>query len=142
MDTNRTEAFIQVYQRLNKDNLYQLKDIYHGDIQFIDPLHTVHGMQQLEQYFSHLYANVESIEFTIEECFESNDRGFLYWTMTYRHTSLNGGKPISVKGHSRLKFQQQLVIFHQDYLDTNAMLFEHIPVIGRLIKYLKRKASQ
>jgi hypothetical protein len=142
MISSRTKGFIDVYQGLNKDNLSVLKDIYHTNIKFIDPLHSVEGIEQLEQYFCHLYTNVQSISFNIDECIETADRGFVYWTMTYSHTSLNGGKEISVSGHSRLQFQQDLVIFHQDYLDTNAMIFEHIPVVGRLIKYLKHRASQ
>ncbi|MDU0354711.1 nuclear transport factor 2 family protein [Paraglaciecola aquimarina] len=142
MDINRIEAFLQTYQKLNKDNLELLRNIYHPDIQFVDPLHSVTGLQALTEYFNNLYANVQSIEFIIDQSFEHDDRGFLYWTMIYRHSSLNGGKPITVSGHSHLKFQQQLVIFHQDYLDSNAMLFEHIPLIGYAIKYLKQRASQ
>lgn len=142
MNSNKIENFVSVYQSLNIDNLALLKDIYHEDVVFIDPLHKVEGLTELEQYFSHLYSNVQSITFNIDESIEIDDKGFLYWTMIYCHPSLNNGKPINVTGHSRLKFKNGWVVFHQDYVDTNAMIFEYIPVIGRLIKYLKKRASK
>ncbi|WP_133470867.1 nuclear transport factor 2 family protein [Paraglaciecola marina] len=142
MNSNKIEHFVSVYQNLNKDNLALLKDIYHHDVVFIDPMHKVDGIKDLEQYFSHLYSNVQSITFNIDESIEIADKGFLYWTMIYCHPYLNGGKPINVTGHSRLTFKNGWVIFHQDYVDTNAMIFEYIPVIGRLIKHLKKRASK
>ncbi|MEO9946254.1 nuclear transport factor 2 family protein [Paraglaciecola sp.] len=142
MNSKKIENFVTIYQKLNKDNLALLEDIYHQDVVFIDPLHTVEGLKELEQYFSHLYSNLQSITFNIDESVEINDRGFLYWTMTYCHPSLNRGKPINVSGHSRIKFHNERVIFHQDYVDTNTMIFEHIPLVGKVIKYLKKRASK
>lgn len=142
MSNHQIESFIDVYQNLNRDNLFLLKDIYSHDVEFIDPLHSVKGLQQLEDYFQHLYTHVISIHFEIEDYTKSEQKGFLYWTMTYSHKSLNSANPISVKGHSRLIFERQKVRFHQDYLDTNAMIFEHVPVVGRLIKHMKSKACK
>ncbi|MEP2650950.1 MAG: nuclear transport factor 2 family protein [Paraglaciecola sp.] len=142
MNPNKIDNFVAAYQNINKDNLALLKDIYHQDVVFIDPLHKVEKITELEQYFSHLYSNVQSITFKIDESLEIADKGFLYWTMVYSHPSLNGGADINVMGHSRLEFKGNLVIFHQDYVDTNAMIFEHIPVVGKLIKYLKKRASE
>jgi hypothetical protein len=141
MSESKIEGFIDAYQKLNRDNLFLLNDIYHPEIQFSDPLHQVNGLDNLTTYFAHLYQNVSSIGFKIDEYDESNNKGFLYWTMTYTHNSLNKGKPISVKGHSRLTFEGPRVIFHQDYLDTNEMIFQHVPVLGKFIKFIKRKAS-
>ena len=142
MNSNKVKNFITVYQKLNNDNIHLIKDIYHNDVIFIDPLHTAKGVDELEKYFRHLYSNVQSITFNIDEFTETAEKGFLYWTMIYCHPSLNGGKNITVTGHSYLKFEDELVIFHQDYLDTNAMIFEYIPAIGRFIKYLKKRARQ
>ena len=142
MSNRNIESFIDVYQNLNKNNLSLFNDIYTQDVRFVDPLHSLQGLSQLESYFGHLYENVTSINFNIDDYTEADDKGFLYWTMTYSHKSLSRGKPISVEGHSRLIFNQEKVSFHQDYLDSNAMIFEHVPVAGKLIKFMKRKAGQ
>lgn len=61
------ERFIDVYQGLNKDNLHQLRSIYCEDVQFIDALHQVDGLNNLETYFAHLYDNLLSSRFDIHE---------------------------------------------------------------------------
>jgi ketosteroid isomerase-like protein len=61
------EDFTQIYQRLNKDNLELLTDLYSADITFIDPLHTIEGIDNLTVYFAGLYDNVSSISFDFEE---------------------------------------------------------------------------
>ncbi|MFT2092691.1 nuclear transport factor 2 family protein [Paraglaciecola sp. 2405UD69-4] len=142
MNSKRIERFVATYQKIDIDNISLLREIYHSDITFIDPLHKVQGIAALEEYFQHLYSNVKSISFNIDETLEVADKGCLYWTMSYSHPSLNSGKVINVLGHSRLTFDNEKVIFHQDYLDTNSMIFEHIPVVGHFIKYLKKRAAK
>ncbi len=49
------EDFTQIYQRLNKDNLELLTDLYSADITFIDPLHRIEGIDNLTVYFLQVY---------------------------------------------------------------------------------------
>ena len=89
MDKVTLDRFIEIYQSLNKNNLQLLDDIYHPSIQFIDPLHTVNGLESLHHYFENLYANVLSCQFSIKDTASSNNKAFIYWTMHYRHPKLN-----------------------------------------------------
>lgn len=136
------DEFVDVYQRLNKDNLGLLTSIYHFDIVFEDPLHRVDGRVALTEYFEHMYANVTSIKFDITDSFISGNKAALYWTMTYQHTRLNGGRAIHVLGHSKLQMKDNKVIAHRDYFDLGQLLYEHIPLYGATVRWLKNKASQ
>lgn len=136
------DEFVDVYQRLNKDNLALLTRIYHFNVVFEDPLHRVTGRSALTEYFEHMYANVTSIEFDITDRFVSGNKAALYWTMTYQHSRLNGGRPIRVLGHSRLEMMDKKVIAHRDYFDLGQLLYEHIPLYGTTVRWLKKKASQ
>ncbi|MDN4501053.1 nuclear transport factor 2 family protein [Alteromonadaceae bacterium BrNp21-10] len=142
MLSENAQRFIHLYQNLNKDNLSLLKDIYHPDIHFTDPLHSINGLDALTAYFTKLYSNVSEVSFVIEDSMEHAECVGIYWNMQFSHPALRKGLPITVCGHSRLKFKNDVVIFHQDYFDTNNMLFEHVPLLGRLIRMLKRRASQ
>lgn len=134
--------FLIIYQQLNKNNLITLHNIYHDDITFIDPIHQVEGLTNLVDYFTHLYTNLLSCDFIINDVLHKNEIASIYWTMTYSHTKLNSGKPVSVQGSSLLKMADNKVIYHRDYLDVGAMLYEHIPLIGTLIKSIKKRASK
>ena len=133
--------FVDVYQRLGIDNLYLINDIYHPQVTFKDPMHLIVGLDELSNYFDNLYTNLIACHFTINEVYHQGDRGFIYWQMPFVHTKLNGAQPITVEGHTKLIADQDKVIYHQDYLDAGAMLYENIPLLGRIIQYIKRRAK-
>ncbi|WED29763.1 nuclear transport factor 2 family protein [Vibrio sp. DW001] len=136
------QKFVDVYSELGTDNLITLQSIYHPAVTFIDPLHRVDGVKDLIDSFESSYTNIIQCDFVIQHVFESDNEAAVYWNMTFRHKSLNGKKPISVIGHSHLKAQDNLVIFHRDYLDAGAMIYEHVPFIGAFVKIIKQRAGQ
>lgn len=141
MSEKTLNAFTALYQVLRKENLPRLGEVYHSEAVFEDPLHRVEGLEALTRYFSHLYENLNHCHFEIEQSHLLEQRGFLYWKMRLSHKKLNSGKDITVSGHSVLTFKEEKVIHHRDYFDVGEMLYEQLPVIGRVIKMIKVKAS-
>lgn len=133
--------FVSGYQSLTVNNLDLLESIYHQDVTFIDPLHKVEGFAALEQYFTHLYQHLSSCEFVINSIISEEHEAAIYWQMSYRHPRLNKGEMVRVCGSSHIKGEQDKVIYHRDYLDLGAMLYEQLPFFGRLIKWIKSKAA-
>lgn len=136
------DNFIEVYQGLGTDNLSNLQSVYHQDIAFQDPLHKLNGFDQLEAYFSQLYQHVLTCRFVVKEVVQQGNQAAIYWTMTYQHQQLKGGAVIEVEGHSLIKAQDDKVIYHRDYLDLGQMLYEHVPLLGRVIAWLKNRVSK
>lgn len=140
---NALERFIDTYQRLDSDHLELLEQIYARDIQFSDPAHRVSGLDDLSRYFRKLYENLSSIEFRFERRILTDDIAFLEWVMTFRHPRIAGHRPVSVPGCTRLRFNPDgLAVEHRDYFDLGAMLYEHLPLFGRLVRSLKRRLGQ
>ena len=54
--------------------------------------------------------------------------------------ALRGGAPISVDGCSHLLWWDK-VYQHRDYFDACAMLYEHLPLMGGVIAWLKRRLA-
>lgn len=133
--------FINVYQKLSTDNLHLLADIYHQDIVFIDPMHQLTGLEHLQYYFNNLYQQLSYCEFKIENVIEQNNEAAVYWQMSYQHPRLNAGKIVNVQGSSHIKGLNDKVIYHRDYLDLGAMLYEQLPLLGRIISWLKNRAT-
>ncbi|WP_341962056.1 nuclear transport factor 2 family protein [Pseudomonas sp. RC10] len=138
--------FLRDYARrfaeLDKDNLHLLDELYSADIDFADPLHEVHGLPELHRYFAELYANVRDVSFEFHAFDQVREgKGYLRWTMTYRHPRLNQGEPIAVQGCSHLLWAENKVFQHRDYFDAGALLYEHLPVMGRMIGWLKRRLA-
>jgi len=142
MSTQRVESFVNIYQKLNKNNLHLLGDIYAPNIHFSDPLHEVAGLDDLHSYFSDLYSNVQECGFDITSHHCAGDNAFVYWVMKYRHPKLANNKEITVKGHSHLVFNGDKIIEHQDYFDVGALLYRNIPLVGSVIKLIDKRATQ
>jgi len=133
--------FATQFAELDASNLYKLNELYSDDIHFRDPLHEIHGLTALHAYFTELYANVSEIGFT----FHSYDHvqegsGYLRWTLRYRHPRLHGGQVISVDGCSYLQWHEK-VYQHRDYFDAGALLYEHLPLMGTAIGWLKGRLA-
>nr|WP_240433817.1 nuclear transport factor 2 family protein [Shewanella japonica] len=134
------DDFINMYQQLNKNTLHLLNQVYSENIVFQDPLHKVEGLTELTQYFANMYANVEAINFDIQQVNASASQASVFWVMTYQHSKLNHGLPINVEGMSHLQFTDK-IYSHRDYFDLGQMLYEPIPLLGKLIRMVKSRAS-
>lgn len=136
------DHFARVFSSLDKSNLHRVSEIYAADVHFTDPLHDVHGLSAMEDYFAELYANIQNLHFDFHQLKTFGDgEALLRWTMTYSHPRLAGGSPISVNGCSCIFFRDGLVYRHIDYFDAGALLYEHVPVLGGVIRWLKGRLA-
>jgi hypothetical protein len=137
---NALDDFLAVYHRLTADNLDLLDRIYTADIEFCDPAHKIRGLDALHRYFAELYRNVDSISFSFHSRHLIDGEAYLSWRMNFRHPKLARGRMIEVDGLSYLQFDDSgKVRYHRDYFDLGAMLYEHLPLLGSLVKSIKRR---
>ena len=127
------------YQALNKGNLSQLGDIYHAEVEFRDPAHRIKGIEALTQYFEVLYQNVNECQFEILYCQQKEQKGFIRWVMFLSHPRLKQGEKIEVNGSSYLEFSEGKILQQHDYFDLGEMLYEHLPVIGLVVRAVKKQ---
>ncbi|MCK3863647.1 nuclear transport factor 2 family protein [Pseudomonas sp. B329] len=131
--------FAEAFTTLDKHNLHLLGSLYSDDIVFADPLHEVHGLPELQRYFAQLYSNVSQLDFEFQGFDQTAEgEGYLRWIMSFRHPRLAAGKMIRVEGCSHLMWRDK-VYRHRDYFDAGALLYEHVPILGRVISWLKRR---
>lgn len=125
---------------VDKGALYAL---YDDAVIFEDSFHRIEGVAELLRYFDGLYESLTQIQFVFHDYWpsgarESRQSAMLTWTMTFGHRRLNRGRPISVDGSSLIHFNDK-VYYHRDYFDGGQLLYEHVPLLGTLIKKLKQR---
>lgn len=143
MGNNIVDDFEIFYEQLDKQNLSlsALKGIYHDDIVFEDCFHHIDGISDMFAYFENLYENISFIHFDFEKQWMNEEGAMLTWTMSYQHPKLNSGHVIEVQGASHLTICDEKIIRHKDYFDGGALLYEHIPVLKRVIYFLKNRLA-
>ncbi|MDD2133680.1 nuclear transport factor 2 family protein [Pseudomonas kurunegalensis] len=135
------QYFAERFATLDSHNLDLLNDLYSEDVAFRDPLHQLTGLRALRAYFAQLYAKVPDVHYRFEGIDELEPgHGYIRWTLHYRHPQLARGQLISLQGCSHLRWQER-VHFHQDYFDAGALLYEHVPVMGSVIRWLKGRLA-
>ncbi len=140
MESQPLGIFLETFQQLDGDNLDLLRRIYAPTITFIDPIHTVEGIEKLMDYYAQLYLNAISLDFSFKNKMHAGNAAYVQWSLLIAHPKLKHGKIIAVPGTSYLQFGQgDLVELHRDYFDLGAMLYEQIPVLGYLVKSIKRR---
>ena len=128
------------YAELNKGDLQDLSDLeslYASDVCFEDPAHAIQGRPALMKYFTNLFTGLNHCQFRFHRTVVSDTDLFLSWTMTFSHPRLNSGKQIRVEGASYLRTRNGSVYYHRDYFDLGSMLYENLPLLGRLITRVK-----
>jgi hypothetical protein len=132
------ENFCKLYQSLDRNNLHQLKDVYSQKVEFVDAVNKIQGIDALTGYFEHLYQNMKYCRFIIENIIEQDGQACIVWHMEYAHNKINAGNMVTVQGSSFLKFSDK-IDFHRDYVDMGQMLYEHLPVVGMVIRGIKKR---
>ncbi|MCY7297112.1 nuclear transport factor 2 family protein [Alteromonas sp. a30] len=133
------QQFTDFYAHFGHDSISRLHHIYAEDVKFIDPIHRIHGLPELTLYFQNLMQQTHHCHFQIQSYKESNEHHFVEWDMRFAHPKLNAGNEIQLSGISTLRVKNNKVVYQQDYYDLGAMLYEHIPLLGRIVRFFKHR---
>jgi len=135
----RLQNFCQVFSELDSSSWDKLGLCYSENIHFKDPVHEINGLPELRSYLISLCRELKYCRFSFEQCVEDGDSAFLRWAMHYAHPKIAGGKPLTLEGVTEVTFDGELVVFHCDYYDMGAMLYEHLPVVGSIVRWLRKR---
>jgi limonene-1,2-epoxide hydrolase len=133
------EHFSRFYTDLASMQVSELSKIYSQNVIFIDPIAEHTGLASVELYFSKLLKNAKFCEFEIHDKKPFEGSGYaVSWTMKFTSTRINKGRPVQVNGLTILEIEDDMIVFHRDYYDLGQMVYEHVPLLGRIIKKIKR----
>lgn len=128
--------FCKFYSNLAIDNLTDLSAIYDKQAVFEDPIHKVSGLDNISIYFQKMLANTAYCRFQINSHIEQDGQAYIRWLMSFSHPRLNKGKEINVPGVSYIEFDHR-VTYHRDYMDMGNMVYEHVAILGAVIRKVK-----
>jgi len=129
------------YLSFDQHSINALADIYHADVQFIDPIHQVTGLTALQDYFRNILQGVDYCHFEFSHSVSSHEQLFLSWQMRFRHPNLGNGQEIVVAGVSHCQVSEQRVIYQRDYYDAGSMVYEHVPILRYVISKVKQRLN-
>lgn len=133
------DRFSRFYTDLASMQVSELANIYSTDVIFIDPIAEHKGLPAVEHYFAKLLKNAKFCEFDIHYKHKTDENGYVVsWTMSFTSSRINKGMPVAVNGLTVLSVRDEKIVFHRDYYDLGQMVYEHVPLLGRIIKRIKK----
>jgi steroid delta-isomerase len=140
-----TEAAARVrafFESISPDTVRRIDEIYAADAWFKDPFNEVRGVGPIRRIFEHMFEQVERPRFVVREVLAEGDGAFLTWDFVFRARRLGDGEQV-IHGASHLRFDADgRVDYHRDYWDAAGELYEKIPLLGGLMRAVKRRAAR
>jgi steroid Delta-isomerase len=133
------DRLIRSFENLSQENVGMLADLYSANAYFKDPFNEVTGQAAIIAIFEHMFRQVDDPRFLIIRSIQQESDAFIVWDFNFRIK----GKPNQqfIHGSSHLRFaNDQKVEYHRDYWDAAEELYEKIPVLGSLMRFLKRRS--
>jgi steroid Delta-isomerase len=129
---------VELFEHLTRGDVVRLPDYYAADVRFADPFNDVRGVDAVQRIFEHMFDTLDDPRFAVRAVLGSGDQCFLTWDMHFRLR--RDGAPWTLHGASHLMFDANgRIVLHRDYWDAAGELYERLPVLGTLMRWLKRR---
>lgn len=138
MDDALIKTFVDNMNSLTSGNIKEVLDkVYTNEIEFIDPVKSINGLDDLTSYFANLYKSVNHCHFTINNYIPNSNQHSIEWEMKLKHRRLAKNKEITIDGASFIRFEENKVCYHRDYYDLGALIYERIPILGSAVRTVR-----
>ena len=146
MDELASSAAVQriksYFENLAPADLQRMAEIYTADARFKDPFNQVQGVAAIQRIFEHMFVSLDEPRFAIRDTVIQGQQCFLSWDFSFRMKRFDKQLQV-IRGGSHLKLAADGRIHdHRDYWDAAEELYEKLPVLGALMRWLKRRANR
>lgn len=118
----------------------RVAEVYADDVFFNDTLKTVRGVDALEDYLANSADAIDQGTVEFLDLISRDGSYYFRWLMTIRFKRFAGGEPQRSIGMSHIRFGTDgKVVLHQDFWDSSQGLFEHVPVLGWMLRRAKKR---
>lgn len=133
---------VAFFETLAPADVAALGRLYAADARFKDPFNEVQGVPAIERIFGHMFTALDQPRFVVTGRVVQGPQCFLTWEFLFAFRNFDKGVTQTVRGASHLVFDDQgLVTLHRDYWDAAEELYEKLPVVGGLMRWLKKRAN-
>ena len=136
------EQIATSFETLTPATVGALKNLYSPDARFKDPFNDVKGTAEIERIFQHMYVSLDRPRFVIVEKIVEGAQAFLTWEFRFKFKRFDTQTEQVILGTTHLVLDAQgRICLHRDYWDAAEELYEKLPWVGSLMRWLKKRAN-
>ena len=138
----RVARVVAFFEALTPADLGRIGEFYTDDARFKDPFNEVQGQAAIKKIFAHMYIALHEPRFSVRDIVAEGDQCFLTWDFLFRFKRFSPTVEQCVRGGSHIVFGDDgRIALHRDYWDAAEELYEKLPAVGSLMRWLKRRAN-
>jgi steroid Delta-isomerase len=138
----RVQRIVDFFVNLQPTSVQAMGELYTHDAYFKDPFNEVRGLVQVQGIFNHMYVALNEPHFVVTNTVTQADQCFIVWDFKFRFKRFDTATLQTVRGCSHLQLQADgRISFHRDYWDAAEELYEKLPWVGALMRWLKHRAN-
>jgi steroid delta-isomerase len=131
-------AYVGYLENLNAKNLNQISLYVAPNVHFKDPFNDVFGIEEMKAVFAHMFKEIGSVSFQVNQSFSDGANGCIQWTFTGQLRK----KPWVFDGTSILSLNDVgLIVEHVDYWDAAGSFYEQLPIIGSILAQIRQRLA-
>jgi hypothetical protein len=136
----RLRAYGEFLAAISAERVDELRTLAAPDVRFRDPFNDVQGIEPMLRVFYKMFEDARDIRFDVLHSASAGPVGYLRWEMSLRPTSrLMSGQTLRFSGVSEVRFDEQgRVALHVDHWDAGAQFYERLPLLGGLLRLIRR----
>ncbi len=144
MSADPLTRYVALLEGFDHEALQRLADLATPDVHFRDPFNDCHGADALRAVFADMLDKLDGLRFRVRQqgwCRRDGDGGvaLIAWDLQARLRALDG-REWQVSGSSELHFDAQgRLSAHLDYWDAAGQLYERLPLLGWVLRLLRRR---
>lgn len=128
------------FETLTPASLEGIGFVYAPQARFKDPFNEVQGVWAIERIYRHMFSTLQEPRFHVTGCVLQGRECFLTWDFTFRFRAIQPAVQQTVRGCSHLVLDASgRIAVHRDYWDVAEEMYEKIPLLGGLMRWLKRR---
>lgn len=138
MTTDPFAAYLSFFETVTPETLPRLDALVAPDVRFRDPFNDVAGPAAMRQVFEDMFARFDGPRFVVMDRADSARRCYVRW----RFTACNGGRDWTIVGVSEISVDGAgRIVEHIDHWDAASQVYERLPLVGALIRFVRRRAA-
>ena len=132
---------VAFFETLTPASVSALGSIYDVQARFKDPFNDVQGVAAIAHIFEHMFVTLQAPRFVVTGQVLQGKQCFLTWEFHFSFRNFKTGDAQVIQGASHLVFSEPgLIMLHRDYWDAAEELYEKLPLVGSLMRWLKKRA--
>jgi steroid delta-isomerase len=133
--------YAQFFAKLSPNGLDDIAAWFAPDARLKDPFNDVRGPEAIRAVLAHMFDVTHEPRFEILESACHGRTAMYYWRFRFARDEARRHVH-DIEGMSRVEFDGRgRVLSHVDYWDPAEGLYEKLPILGALCRYIRRRIS-